>query len=85
MSPSQAERAEGARPGFIWFSQRVDEALALAGEAGLHEAVKLIDEAAAQKAFGYGPPQSDITAARRKWLAKFSDIYDPKSPKEPDL
>ncbi|WEX10310.1 hypothetical protein [Chelativorans sp. AA-79] len=32
----------------------------------------MIAEAEAQKAVGYGPPRSDIYAARRKWLA----IYD---------
>mgnify|MGYP001099442340 CR=1 FL=1 len=65
-----------ARPEpFRWFSEKVDACLALAGEAALDALRKLIDEAEADKLAGYGPPQSDLTVARRKWLDLYSEIY----------
>jgi hypothetical protein len=61
--------------GFRWFSQQVDDCLALGGEDALDALRKLIDEAEADKLDGYGPPQDDINRARRKWLALYDEIY----------
>lgn len=61
--------------GFRWFSERVDECLALGGDAALDALRKLIDEANADKDAGYGPPEHEINIARCKWLALFNKIY----------
>lgn len=61
------------KPGFMWFSQRVDECLA--APDSLDALRRLIDEAEADKQAGYGPPQDDINRARRKWLALYEAIY----------
>lgn len=61
--------------GFRWFSESVDECLALGGDAALDALRKLIDEANADKDAGYGPPEHDINIARLKWLALFNEIY----------
>lgn len=61
--------------GFRWFSESVDECLALGGDAALDALRKLIDEADANKQAGYGPSQDDINVARRKWLALYNEIY----------
>jgi hypothetical protein len=61
--------------GFRWFSERVDDCLALGGDAALDALRKLIDEAEADKQAGYGPSQDDINIARRKWLALYDEIY----------
>ncbi len=61
--------------GFRWFSEHVDDCVALGGDAALDTLRKLIDEAEADKLAGYGPPQDDINRARRKWLALYEGIY----------
>lgn len=68
------EHASRPEP-FRWFSEKVDACLALGGEAALDALRKLIEEAEADKLAGYGPPQSDLTAARRKWLDLYSEVY----------
>ena len=61
--------------GFRWFSESVDECLALGGDAALDALRKLIDEANADKDAGYGPPEHEINIARRKWIALYDEIY----------
>ena len=61
--------------GFRWFSERVDECLALGGDAALDALRKLIDEAEADKDAGYGPPEHEINIARRKWLDLYERTY----------
>lgn len=63
------------REPFRGFSEQVSDCLALGGEPALDALRKLIEEAEADKQAGYGPPQSDLTAARRKWMALFEEIY----------
>ena len=38
---------------------------------------KMISEAEAQKAAGYGPPRDEISRARRKWLAIYDEFFAP--------
>lgn len=61
--------------GFRWFSERVDDCLALPVDQALDALRKLIDEADADKRDGFGPPQDDINKARRKWLALYEQTY----------
>jgi hypothetical protein len=61
--------------GFRWFSERVDECLALGGEPGLDALRLLINEASAQKEAGFGPPQYEIDAGRRRWLDHYATVY----------
>ncbi len=60
---------------FRWFSEKVDDCLALGGDPALDGLRSLIDQAEADKLFGYGPPRDDINQARRKWLALYDEIY----------
>lgn len=60
---------------FRWFSEKVDECAALPGDEALEALRELIDEAAAQKQAGYGPPQDEINRARRRWLALYEERY----------
>lgn len=63
------------RHDFRWFSERVNDCLALPSDAALDALRALIDEAAADKQAGYGPPQHDINIARRKWLDLYESVY----------
>jgi hypothetical protein len=56
----------------VFFSEHV--ALAVEGkpiDQALADLGKLISEATVDKECGYGPPQSELNSARRKWL----DLY----------
>jgi hypothetical protein len=68
-------RDETGREGFRWFSERVDECLALPGIEALGPLRDLIADAAADKLDGCGPSQHDIEAARRKWLDRYAEVY----------
>lgn len=61
--------------GFRWFSERVNDCLALPADEALTSLRALIDEADADKRDGFGPPQHDINLARRKWLDLYASIY----------
>ena len=61
--------------GFRWFSERVDDCLALPADEALDALRKLIDEAEADKRDGYGPPREDINRARRRWLDLYERTY----------
>lgn len=63
------------RVGFRWFSQRVDDCLALPADEALAALRSLIEEADADKLCGYGPSQDDINQARRKWLDLYEQTY----------
>lgn len=52
----------------VFFSQHVDAALA---NGDLNGAAILIKAAEADKADGYGPPETEIIAAKRKWLDRY--------------
>lgn len=60
---------------FKWFSEKVDEAVALGGETAMGVLGKLIEDAAAEKLAGYGPPQQELASARRKWLELYDEFY----------
>lgn len=60
---------------FRWFSQKVDDCLAMDSEAALGALRELITNAELDKAEGYGPPADDINSARRKWLALYDELY----------
>ena len=61
--------------GFVWFSERVKAAADLGGEEAEKALRQLIDDATADKLAGFGPPQDSVTAARRKWMAIYSELY----------
>ena len=76
MTSLPAHQAPQEKPaGFRWFSERVDDCLALPADAALDALRKLIDEAEADKQAGYGPPRDDINRARRKWLDRYEHHY----------
>lgn len=52
----------------VFFSQHVDAAL---DQGNLNAAAILIKAAEADKLEGYGPPETEIIAAKRKWLNHF--------------
>lgn len=69
------DRLAVAPVGFRWFSERVDDCLALPVDEALNALRKLIDEAEADKRDGYGPPREDLNRARRRWLDLYERTY----------
>lgn len=67
--------------GPILFTQRID--FAIAGKEPMQQLdiiAAMIADAEADKEEGYGPPQSDITSARRRWLDIYDSIYTERVP-----